>query len=88
MVAHGLDWAQGRGSRLWVLLGDYGTGKTAYTEKLAYELAKRARDDPDAPVPLRVSLRDFPNKTTLDDLLATRWEQATGKRISKNLLRR
>jgi WD40 repeat protein/MinD-like ATPase involved in chromosome partitioning or flagellar assembly len=86
LVAHGLGWAQGRGSRLWVLLGDYGTGKTAYTEKLAYELAKLARDDQDAPVPLRVSLRDFPNKTTLDDLLATRWEQATGKRIDPKVL--
>ena len=86
LVSHGLGWAQGRGSRLWVLLGDYGTGKTAYTEKLAYEMAKLARDDQDAPVPLRVSLRDFPNKTTLDDLLATRWEQATGKRIDPKVL--
>ena len=30
LVAHGLDWANGAGKRLWVLLGDYGTGKTAF----------------------------------------------------------
>jgi len=86
LVAHGLEWANGRGSRLWVLLGDYGTGKTAYTLKLAYELAKRARDDGQAPVPLRVSLRDFPNKVRLDELLAERWQQATGQRKDPRVL--
>ena len=86
LVAHGVEWARGRGSRLWVLLGDYGTGKTAYTLKLAYELAKRARDDGQAPVPLRVSLRDFPNKVRLDELLAERWLQATGQRKDPRVL--
>ncbi|MEY4978148.1 MAG: hypothetical protein RLZZ352_418, partial [Pseudomonadota bacterium] len=86
LVAHGLAWANGRDSRLWVLLGDYGTGKTAFTEKLAYELAKRAMADGAAPVPLRVSLRDFPNKVRLEDLLAERWRQATGQRKDPRVL--
>jgi len=86
LVAHGIEWANGRDSRLWVLLGDYGTGKTAFTEKLAYELAKRAMADRSAPVPLRVSLRDFPNKVKLDDLLAERWQQATGQRKDPRVL--
>ncbi len=86
LVVHGLAWAQGRDSRLWVLLGDYGTGKTAFTEKLAYELAKRAMADGAAPVPLRVSLRDFPNKVKLEDLLAERWLQATGQRKDPRVL--
>jgi len=86
LVAYGLDWAKGRGSRLWVLLGDYGTGKTAYTEKLAYELAKLARNDSSAPVPLRISLREFPNKVSLDELLAERWLQATGQRKNPGVL--
>ena len=86
LVAHGIEWAQGRDSRLWVLLGDYGTGKTAFTEKLAYELAKRAMADGSAPVPLRVSLRDFPNKVKLEDLLAERWLQATGQRKDPRVL--
>ena len=86
LVAHGIEWANGRDSRLWVLLGDYGTGKTAFTEKLAYELAKRAMADRSAPVPLRVSLRDFPNKVKLEDLLAERWLQATGQRKDPRVL--
>jgi WD40 repeat protein len=86
LVAHGIEWASGRDSRLWVLLGDYGTGKTAFTEKLAYELAKRAMADGSAPVPLRVSLRDFPNKVRLEDLLAERWLQATGQRKDPKVL--
>lgn len=86
LLAHGLEWANGRDSRLWVLLGDYGTGKTAFTEKLAYELAKRAMADHLAPVPLRVSLRDFPNKVRLDELLAERWLQASGQRKDPGVL--
>ena len=86
LIDHGVAWAHGRDSRLWVLLGDYGTGKTAFTEKLAYELAKRARDDGAAPVPLRISLRDFPNKVKLEDLLAERWLQATGQRKDPGVL--
>ena len=39
-----------------------------------HELAKRARADASAPVPLRVSLRDYPNKVKLDELLAERGE--------------
>jgi predicted NACHT family NTPase len=38
-------WAGGAGSRLWVLLGDYGTGKTAFTRRFAYDLAQRALGD-------------------------------------------
>lgn len=86
LLQQGLAWAQGRGNRLWVLLGDYGTGKTAFTEKLCYELARRAREDDSAPVPLRVSLRDFPNKVRLDDLLAERWLKASGQRKDPQVL--
>ena len=86
LIAHGIEWANGRDSRLWVLLGDYGTGKTAFTDKLAYELAKRAKADGSAPIPLRVNLRDFPNKIKLDDLLAERWFQATGQRKDPRVL--
>ncbi len=86
LLEHGLAWANGRDSRLWVLLGDYGTGKTAFTEKLTYELAKNAKNDHKAPVPLRVSLRDFPNKAKLEELLAERWLQATGQRKDPRVL--
>ncbi|MGH9349633.1 MAG: KGGVGR-motif variant AAA ATPase, partial [Vicinamibacterales bacterium] len=85
LVAHGVDWANGRGSRLWVLLGDYGTGKTTFTQKLAYELAKRAQDQQDAPVPLLVNLREVPNKASLDDILHDHWQRASGQRKDPHL---
>ena len=78
VVAHGLAWASGTGSRLWVLLGDYGTGKSALTQKLAYELAKRAREDADAPVPLLINLRDVLNKASIEEVLQAYWHRVSG----------
>jgi hypothetical protein len=60
-----LDWAAGKGKPLWVLLGDYGTGKTAFTQRFAYEMARRAETGPATPVPLLINLRDYPNSTQL-----------------------
>ena len=79
-LPHGTTWATGLGSRLWVLLGDYGTGKTAYTQRLAYELADRALGNADAPVPLLINLREFANKVSLADVLHEHWHRATGQR--------
>jgi hypothetical protein len=61
LIKHGLAWANGEGKRLWILLGDYGTGKTAFTQKLEYELAKRAQSDSACAIPLRINLREVPN---------------------------
>jgi uncharacterized protein YjbI with pentapeptide repeats len=85
-LPHGATWATGLGSRLWVLLGDYGTGKTAYTQRLAFELAERALGNPDAPVPLLINLRDFANKVTLADVLHEHWHRATGQRQDPKVL--
>ena len=76
----GIAWSTGEGKPLWVVLGDYGTGKTAFTQKLAYELALRAEQAPDAPIPLLINLRDFPNKTSLDALLEDHLAKTTGQR--------
>ena len=85
LVAYGIEWAGGRGNRLWVLLGDYGTGKTAFTEKLGYELAKRASVDSSAPVPLLINLREVPNKASLEDVLHEHWNRVTGQRKDPRL---
>ncbi len=86
LIQHGLAWANGTGKRLWILLGDYGTGKTAFTQKLEYELAKLAKADSTRAVPLRVNLRDVPNKVTLEELLADAWLRATGQRKDPRVL--
>jgi MinD-like ATPase involved in chromosome partitioning or flagellar assembly len=82
LLTYALAWAGGEGNRLWVLLGDYGTGKTAFTRRFAYELAQQAlgRSSAEVPLPLLINLRDFPNKTSLGDLLHEHWHRQTGER--------
>jgi hypothetical protein len=82
LLQHGLAWAGGEGSRLWVLLGDYGTGKTAFTRRFAHELAQQAlgRTSAEATMPLLINLRDYPNKTSLGDILHEHWHRQTGER--------
>ncbi|MEM7077137.1 MAG: pentapeptide repeat-containing protein [Pseudomonadota bacterium] len=80
LLDHGQAWSTGRGSALWVLLGDYGTGKTAFTQRFAYHLAQRLETDPRAPIPLLINLRDYPNKTSLESVLEEHLVKSTGKR--------
>lgn len=69
LLAQGVAWTQGQGKPLWLLLGDYGTGKTAFTQRLAYELAKHCETDAAAPAPVLINLRDYPNLTTLETVV-------------------
>jgi WD40 repeat protein/uncharacterized protein YjbI with pentapeptide repeats len=69
LVAHARAWTRGTGSRLWLLLGDYGTGKSAFMAHLAFTLANDCAGDSDAPVPIAVNLKHFPNAVTLEQLL-------------------
>jgi len=69
MLPHALDWVSGSGSRLWLVLGDYGTGKSTLVERLAYELARRCENDPESPVPVAINLRNFPNAISLESLI-------------------
>ncbi|MCP4118448.1 MAG: NACHT domain-containing protein [Desulfobacteraceae bacterium] len=68
LLMHAKKWAAGEGSRLWLLLGDFGTGKTAFFKRFTYELAKHG-DDPDMPIPIAVDLKEFPNAISLEGLL-------------------
>lgn len=69
LLDHALAWAGGHGPRLWLLLGDYGTGKSAFFQRFAYGLARRALEDPEAPFPLAVDLKEYPNATSAETLL-------------------
>jgi WD40 repeat protein/MinD-like ATPase involved in chromosome partitioning or flagellar assembly len=69
MLPHALDWIGGAGSRLWLVLGDYGTGKSTLVERLAYELARRCESDPESPAPITINLRSFPNAISLESLI-------------------
>ncbi len=78
LISDGLEWAGGRNRRLCVVLNDH--RKMAFTKRFAYELAKRAREDSAAPVPIRVDLREYLNKVTLEEVLAEHWLKETGQR--------
>jgi len=69
MLPHALEWVAGTGSRLWLVLGDYGTGKSTLVERLAYELARQCETDPESPVPITINLRNFPNAISLESLI-------------------
>ncbi|MGC8490123.1 MAG: KGGVGR-motif variant AAA ATPase [Syntrophobacteraceae bacterium] len=74
LLSYAMSWAtRAEGRRLWLLLGDYGTGKTTFFKRFAYELA-RAQEDPERrdkgyPVPIAIDLKEFPNAITLEGLL-------------------
>jgi WD40 repeat protein/uncharacterized protein YjbI with pentapeptide repeats len=69
LLSHALAWAEGDGTRLWLLLGDYGTGKTAFFQRFSAELARRALADPEAPFPIAIDLKLVPNATSAETLL-------------------
>ncbi|MCG8342406.1 MAG: pentapeptide repeat-containing protein, partial [Chlorobiales bacterium] len=69
MLSHALEWVAGNRSRLWLILGDYGTGKSTLVERLAYELARKCENDPASPVPIAINLRNFPNSISLESLI-------------------
>ncbi len=73
LLAHALKWAGGNGRRLWLLLGDYGTGKTAFFKRFSYELARlhleSDADGPGLPIPIAIDLKEFPNAISLEGLL-------------------
>jgi formylglycine-generating enzyme required for sulfatase activity len=51
------------------LLGDYGTGKTVFTLKLAHDLAQAYLDGQGALIPVRIPLKEFDPKQEVDDLV-------------------
>ncbi|MBF0400407.1 MAG: pentapeptide repeat-containing protein [Magnetococcales bacterium] len=70
LLEYAVRWATGQvGKNLWLLLGDYGTGKTAFFKRLAYELAVRAEKEPGQPMPLAINLKQFPNAVSLKTLI-------------------
>lgn len=52
-----------------IVVGEYGTGKTALTQMMLRELMEAHRDDPTAPIPVRIELRDFTKQFDVSSLL-------------------
>jgi MinD-like ATPase involved in chromosome partitioning or flagellar assembly len=69
MLPHALEWVSGAGSRLWLVLGEDGTGKSTLVDRLVYELARICENNPDSPIPLKINLDQFLNALSLESLI-------------------
>jgi len=57
-------------SNKWlILVGEYGTGKTAITKVLQYRWLQNYKQDPSLPIPFRIELRDFTRQFDAHGLL-------------------
>ncbi len=72
------DWIAKDSGTFLTLLGDFGSGKTSFCKRLAWEMAKQARDEPDGGhrIPVLIDLREGRSTTvTLDNLLTHHFRQ-------------
>ena len=53
------DWLGDDSQNLLVILGDFGTGKTSYTFKLASELAEKYKQENAGIIPIRIELKSY-----------------------------
>jgi hypothetical protein len=77
-LEHVMRWIAGAGSRLLLVRGNPGSGKTGFLRRLAYELALRAEADPVAPTPILVEMRQAAAGATLESLLQQQLRSAIG----------
>jgi formylglycine-generating enzyme required for sulfatase activity len=71
------EWLADPALNQLTLLGDYGTGKTVFTLKLAHDLAQACCDGPSTQlragygtlIPVRIPLKEFDPKQQVDDLV-------------------
>nr|MCU0755973.1 pentapeptide repeat-containing protein [Xanthomonadales bacterium] len=56
-------------NRFWLLLGNYGTGKSTFTRRLTFELLRRRRVGEAVPLPILINLKERAGAPNLDDLL-------------------
>ncbi|MCK4762284.1 MAG: NACHT domain-containing protein, partial [Candidatus Aminicenantes bacterium] len=64
------SWLQSPGQKHFSLLGDYGTGKTSFARKLAYDMAKKYKAEPGKNrIPFFIDLRQCQKALSLETLL-------------------
>lgn len=80
VLKRALAWSRGEGSRLWLVLGEAGTGKTSFLQRLAYELATAAEKDGSLPAPLLIPLRSSSALISLESLLQEHMATSIGWR--------
>ncbi|MBL8215770.1 MAG: restriction endonuclease, partial [Bryobacterales bacterium] len=70
-------------ARFQLILGDYGTGKTWFTRKVAAELARAHHEDPTRNrQPVRISLRDAAKAIDLDGILHGHFQRILNRSVN------
>jgi hypothetical protein len=77
-LALAMSWATGNGPHLLVLVGDAGSGKTSFVQRLAYELATQVDIAAGTPVPVLIDLAHAATTSTLASLLQEHLQRAIG----------
>jgi len=82
-------WLADPGALHLTLLGDYGTGKTWFSRRLASTLARRHREDPARHrFPVRVDLKKAAKALSLEGLLFEHFQHQVGRQVNpKSVLR-
>ena len=67
------------------LLGNFGTGKSTFCRKYAYDLAKKCKTDTTTRIPIIVSLNDYESKLDIQQLVTNTLQFRYGVRIDLTL---
>ncbi|UCG57269.1 MAG: restriction endonuclease, partial [Phycisphaerales bacterium] len=73
------------GRKKVALLGNFGTGKSTFCRKYAYDLAKRFRSDATSRIPVLVNLSDYESKLDIQELVTNTLQFNYGVRIDLTL---
>ncbi len=83
------EWLGKPTGMLFTLLGDFGSGKTSFCKRLAWEMAPAARDHATARRPVVVDLREGRSSmVTLESLLSHRCQQLSNEPVNPQALLR
>jgi RNA polymerase sigma factor (sigma-70 family) len=77
---------EGDGARL-ALLGNFGTGKTTFCRKFAYDLACKYKHNPMSRIPVVIGLSDYESKLDIQELVTNTLQFRYGVRIDLTLCR-
>jgi WD40 repeat protein/MinD-like ATPase involved in chromosome partitioning or flagellar assembly len=69
------DWLSQPEQPFLAMLGDYGTGKTCLSRRLAHRLARQFRDDAKARQPILIELKEVPQAFSLETVLADHFQK-------------
>jgi len=87
LIATVRGWLSKPSGTLFTLLGDFGSGKTSFCQRLACELALAARDDATARRPVVVDLREGGSTTvTFENLLIDRCQRLLAEPVNPQAL--